>query len=840
MTPAGGTPTAAAGVAYCRAMNPVVRLRWGAAGIVASALLACTPAEAAEAPVGSSSRVTFSQFDDVPGLLVGTTARRSGVEDSGLFVQIPRRRCQSIATVWVTLVGDGPDGNGARLRARRLRLRGSRRPSMAVRARQADFGGVDPTSVVTLRGRVPADLAPGEPRRTVVLTIVVTSEEEGCLRTVRRLARRVAPAFYLRQARSGRSRVAPLHSPTRRIDGGAPVRLGGPGPGTGLGAELEDAGDVDGDHRADILLQEGNALGDLGVRRRGVVRFGGPLGLADVAGLGAGGFSVAGGPESATYGSTFAGAGTFLGGPTAALAAAVEGRRAPGSVAPPGTELIAAVIPGRRYRGYLGPRRPPPGALRIVGRRGCGSIQPRVERVGDVNGDGRDDLFLARVDGCAKGHAAIVFGRGPGTVSLDALGGAGIALDPEQVDDEALVEAGDVNGDGLDDMALVGGDLYEQGRDEITIVLGRRGTHPLSLESGPGLVRLRRRGCQDLGDVAPAGDLDGDGDGELVVAIGECADRPFGPDVAHVLRGTPAAPGRLRLGPATGTTIRSRFGPLPAPQVAAGRDVAGGPGADIALGFDEGGPSREGEAWLVHDVGAAERLTLGALGPRGARLLGGVDGLSLGTDVAFAGDQTGDARADLLVGAPEEDFAGRPGAGSVYIYSAGAAPGLACRVVRTGTGRVRGTDLGDVLTGSPGPDRVVGFEGGDCLRGLGGADRLVGDPGADRLDGGPGPDRLSGGPGRDVLSGGPGDDYLIGGSRGDRMAGGAGGDRIDASGAGGDRVRSGPGNDRIQASDRGRDHIDCGPGRDTVVADPGDTLRGCERVRRRSPPVYDD
>jgi hypothetical protein len=36
------------------------------------------------------------------------------------------------------------------------------------------------------------------------------------------------------------------------------------------------------------------------------------------------------------------------------------------------------------------------------------------------------------------------------------------------------------------------------------------------------------------------------------------------------------------------------------------------------------------------------------------------------------------------------------------------------------------------------------------------------------------------------------------------------------------------------AADHTSETVDCGPGpRDSVTADPGDTLRGCERVRIR-------
>ena len=54
--------------------------------------------------------------------------------------------------------------------------------------------------------------------------------------------------------------------------------------------------------------------------------------------------------------------------------------------------------------------------------------------------------------------AGVVFGGRRGPVHLDALGAAGLRLDPEELDGRVLVGAGDVNGDGLDDMAVVGGD----------------------------------------------------------------------------------------------------------------------------------------------------------------------------------------------------------------------------------------------------------------------------------------------------------------------------------------------------------------------------------------------
>jgi hypothetical protein len=100
--------------------------------------------------------------------------------------------------------------------------------------------------------------------------------------------------------------------------------------------------------------------------------------------------------------------------------------------------------------------------------------------------------------------------------------------------------------------------------------------------------------------------------------------------------------------------------------------------------------------------------------------------------------------------------------------------------------RVAGSASADELIGSAGGDILVGLAGNDLLVGAEGADCLYGQSGADRLRGGPGPDRLKGGSGRD----------------------------------------------RINSRDGARDVVRCGRGRDRVRADRGDSVRGCELVKR--------
>jgi Ca2+-binding RTX toxin-like protein len=98
-------------------------------------------------------------------------------------------------------------------------------------------------------------------------------------------------------------------------------------------------------------------------------------------------------------------------------------------------------------------------------------------------------------------------------------------------------------------------------------------------------------------------------------------------------------------------------------------------------------------------------------------------GEDAGWSVAGAGDQNGDGRTDLLIGAPrlsdlsDASFPQKPGRAYVVF----------------------------------GPHIVLGTSGDDVLRGTAGDDLLVGRAGDDELDGLGGNDTLDGGPGRDVL-----------------------------------------------------------------------------------------
>jgi Ca2+-binding RTX toxin-like protein len=107
-----------------------------------------------------------------------------------------------------------------------------------------------------------------------------------------------------------------------------------------------------------------------------------------------------------------------------------------------------------------------------------------------------------------------------------------------------------------------------------------------------------------------------------------------------------------------------------------------------------------------------------------------------------------------------------------------------------------GTNRGETIDGSSGPDVLFGRGGRDTLRGADGNDMICGGTGSDRIDGGAGDDVLLGGAGNDVIRGAEGDDVLRGGWGADLLFGGPG-DDILRGGRGADRFAAAPGNDQL-------------------------------------------
>lgn len=177
---------------------------------------------------------------------------------------------------------------------------------------------------------------------------------------------------------------------------------------------------------------------------------------------------------------------------------------------------------------------------------------------GDVNGDGFDDVIVgaqyASTDVLNSGRSYVVFGKADtDAVQLSAIvaGTGGFAVDGEGVADGAasVAGAGDVNGDGLADV-IVGASLADTNGSNAGrsyVVFGKVDTQRVQLAditAGTGGFALDGETAYDFSGqrVSGAGDVNGDGFADILVAAPQVAGVGVGSGRSYLVFGVPTAP----------------------------------------------------------------------------------------------------------------------------------------------------------------------------------------------------------------------------------------------------------------------------------------------------------
>ena len=346
-----------------------------------------------------------------------------------------------------------------------------------------------------------------------------------------------------------------------------------------------------------------------------------------------------------------------------------------------------------------------------------------VAGAGDVNGDGLDDLlvgaFKARPDGkFLAGESYVVFGTVagfPSSFDLSSLNGTnGFTLkgaDPGDHFGGAVSRAGDVNGDGIDDI-IIGAHFADQGpgfgAGKSYVVFGTQSGFPpefevSSLSSSSGIVLNGVDRTDGFGvSVGGAGDINGDGLNDLIIGAAYAATGfQQGHGESYVVFGSSTPPASIHLVNLDGTNGFAMTGKNPFDHAGASVSIAGdinGDGIDdLAVGAADADPmglDKAGEVYVVFGtaLGFPALFDLRSLdGANGFVLIGSEAGEQVGQSVSRAGDVNDDGIEDIIVGASGASPDGRAGAGRAYVVfgsSAGFPPFIESSNLTGGYGAV--------------------------------------------------------------------------------------------------------------------------------------------------------
>ena len=362
-----------------------------------------------------------------------------------------------------------------------------------------------------------------------------------------------------------------------------------------------------------------------------------------------------------------------------------------------------------------------------------------VARAGDVNGDGRDDVILgaSRADNNGRvvsGSAYVVYGAAsPAGVDLAELGTAGFRIDGPTEGDylgSAVAGAGDVNGDGFDDV-IVGG----FGAPSAYVVFGSAAPGDVDLASlGSAGFRIYSPPVPDDGagrSVAGAGDVDGDGFDDVVVGAPYTGDNDK-TGAAYVVFGSasPTDVDLTSLGSAGFRMDGAAAGDQAGASVSGAGDVDADGFDDVIVGAiqaDNNGRSESGSAYVVFGSASPPGVVdLATLGSAGFRIDGAAGTDFAGGSVAGAGDVNGDSSDDVVVGAAGADSAyvvfGSSSRTSVDLASLGsagfridgAAAGDQVGYSVSGAGDVDADGFDDVIVGAWGADNNAREDSGSA------------------------------------------------------------------------------------------------------------------------------